>query len=237
MEIVNGSEILKKGMVTTMRKYEAVIFDLDGTLLDTLEDLRDAVNYVMRQYRFRERSTEEIRKAVGNGIRKLMERSVPEGTKTEILEAAFSDFKIYYKANCKNKTKPYAGMNELVEKLKGEGYKLAVVSNKNDEAVREIIPYYFGEVFDVAVGAKEEMAKKPAPDTTLFALEQMGISRERAIYVGDSQVDVKTAGNVGMDGIFVTWGFRSKEELIEAGAQEFADNVTGLHEIIQEKNA
>ncbi len=225
-------ETQKKGMVTTMRKYEAVIFDLDGTLLDTLEDLKDAVNYVLRQYHFPERSLEEIRKAVGNGIRKLMERSVPEGTKPEILDAAFSDFRTYYKANCKNKTKPYAGMNELVEKLREEGYKLAVVSNKNDEAVKEIIPYYFGELFEIAVGATEGMAKKPAPDTTFLALEQMKIAKEKAVYIGDSQVDVETAKNAGLDGIFVTWGFRGKEELAEAGAQAFADSVTQLHEMI-----
>lgn len=227
----------EKGRNVIMKKYEAVLFDLDGTLLDTLEDLRDAVNYVMRQYRFPEHSMEEIRRAVGNGIRKLMERSVPEGTKADILEAAFLDFKGYYKANCKNKTKPYAGMSELVEKLKEDGYKLAVVSNKNDEAVKEIIPYYFGELFDISVGAKEGMEKKPAPETTFYVLEQLGVAKEKALYIGDSQVDVKTAENAGMEGIFVTWGFRDREELEEAGAQEFADTAAQLFEMIQKKNA
>lgn len=219
-----------------MKKYEAVIFDLDGTLLDTLDDLKDAVNYVMRKHHFPEHSLENIRKAVGNGIRKLMERSVPEGTKEDVLEAAFLDFRVYYKANCKNKTKPYDGMIELVEKLRAEGYKLAVVSNKNDEAVREIIPYYFGELFDISVGAKEGVAKKPAPDTVLYTLGNLGVKREKTIYVGDSQVDVETAKNAGLEGIFVTWGFRSKEELAKAGALEFAGDVAQLYEKIQEKS-
>ncbi len=220
-----------------MKKYEAVIFDLDGTLLDTLEDLKDSVNYVMRQYRFPEHTLEDIRKAVGNGIRKLIERSVPEGTKPDILDAAFADFKVHYKANCKNKTKPYAGIGEVLEKLKKEDYKLAVVSNKNHEAVQEIIPYYFGELFDIAVGAMEGMEKKPSPDTTRFALKQLGVSEERALYIGDSQVDVATAKNAKLDGIFVTWGFRSKDELVEAGAYEFADNAIELYNMIEKKNA
>lgn len=223
-------------MGTIMRKYEAVIFDLDGTLLDTLEDLRDAVNYAMRKNQFQEHSLEEIRKAVGNGIRKLIERCVPEGTKSEVVEAVFADFRVYYKENCKNKTKPYDGMKELVKKLKEEDYKLAVVSNKNHEAVQEIIPYYFGDLFDISVGAMEEMKKKPAPDTTFLALEKLGVANGKAIYVGDSQVDVETAKNSGLEGIFVTWGFRSREELAEAGAQEFADTVNQLYEKIMAKN-
>ncbi|MBQ6888376.1 MAG: HAD-IIIA family hydrolase [Lachnospiraceae bacterium] len=219
-----------------MRKYEAVIFDLDGTLLDTLEDLKDAVNYVMRKHDFPEHSLESIRKAVGNGIRKLMERSVPKETTKEKFEVVFSDFCIYYKDNCKKKTKPYEGVAALVKKLREEGYKLAVVSNKNDEAVKEIIPYYFGEMFDVTVGAKEEIAKKPAPDMTLYALEQLGVAKENAVYIGDSQVDVKTAENVGMEGIFVTWGFRDREELKEAGAKEFADDAIQLYDKIRKES-
>lgn len=225
----------KKGTDTIMRKYEAVLFDLDGTLLDTLEDLRDAVNYVMRQYHFPEHSLEEIRKAVGNGIRKLIERCVPEGTPTDTLDAVFADFKVYYEANCKNKTKPYDGMKELIEKLKEDGYKLAVVSNKNHEAVQKIIPYYFGNLFDISVGAMDTMPKKPAPDTTFYALEQVGVAKEKTIYIGDSQVDVETAKNAGLDGIFVTWGFRSREELAKAGAQNFADTTEQLYEIIIKK--
>ena len=220
-----------------MKKYEAVVFDLDGTLLDTLEDLRDSVNYVMRQYRFPEHTLEEIRRAVGNGIRKLIERTVPEGTKPDTVDAVFEEFKVHYKANCKNKTKPYAGMDELLEKLKKDGYKLAVVSNTNNEAVQEIIPYYFGELFDVAIGAVEGMKKKPAPDSTHFVLEQLGVSGENALYIGDSQVDVETAKNANLDGIFVTWGFRDKEELEEAGAEEFANNSAELYEMISKKNA
>lgn len=220
-----------------MKKYEAVVFDLDGTLLDTLEDLRDSVNFVMRKYGFPEHTLEEIRQAVGNGIKKLMERSVPEGTAEDVLEAAFADFKVHYAGNCKHKTKPYEGMAELLEKLKKDGYKLAVVSNKNHEAVREIIPYYFGDVFDTAVGAMEGMEKKPAPDTAFYALKQIGVPADKALYIGDSQVDVATAKNTGLAGIFVTWGFRSREVLVEAGAEEFADSAEELYERIREREA
>lgn len=220
-----------------MKKYEAVIFDLDGTLLDTLEDLRDSVNFVMRKYSFPEHTLEETRQAVGNGIKKLMERSVPEGTEEKVLEAAFADFKAHYEENCKQKTKPYAGIAELLEKLKKDGYKLAVVSNKNHEAVQEMIPYYFGSVFDAAVGAVEGMEKKPAPDTAFYALKQIGIPAEKALYIGDSQVDVATAKNAGLAGIFVTWGFRSKDVLIKAGAEEFADSAEELYERIRKREA
>ncbi len=218
-----------------MRKYEAILFDLDGTLLDTLEDLKDSVNFVMRRYRFPEHSLEEIRFAVGNGIRKLMERTVPEGTKAELVDAAFVDFKIHYKANCKNKTRPYAGMRELLEKLKKDGYKLAVISNKNHEAVQEIIPYYFGDVFDLAVGAMENMEKKPAPASTQYVLHSLSVTKEKALYIGDSQVDVETAKNADVKGVFVTWGFRSTEDLKAAGATEFVDSPAQLYQYITEE--
>ncbi len=217
-----------------MRKYEAVLFDLDGTLLDTLEDLRDAVNHIMKKYDFPEHSLEEIRKAVGDGIRKLIERCVPAGTDTETIDAAFADFKVYYGANCQNKTKPYDGITALAKRLKEDGYKLAVVSNKNHEAVQKLIPFYFGDLFEISVGAMEDKRKKPAPDTSFYALEKLGVSKEQALFVGDSQVDVETAKNAEIPGILVTWGFRSREELMQAGATVFADDTTQLYETIQQ---
>ena len=160
---------------------------------------------------------------------------MPEDIQQEEFETAFDDFRTYYKEHCKDKTKPYAGIEALMQKLQAEGYKLAVVSNKNDEAVKEIIPYYFGEIFDIAVGAKENIAKKPAPDSTFFVLEQLGVAKENAIFIGDSQVDVKTAENAGIEGIFVTWGFRTKEELEEAGAKEFAVDTVQLYDKLNTK--
>jgi len=217
-----------------MKKYEAVLFDLDGTLLDTLEDLKDSVNYIMEKYGFPVRTLEEVRKAVGNGIRKLVERSVPQGTKEETIEAAFGDFLVYYKENCTVKTKPYPGIGEVLHKLRADGCKLAVVTNKGNEAVQKMIPYYFEELFEISVGATKEMPKKPAPAQVYYALEKVRVERERALFVGDSQVDVETAKNAGLDSILVTWGFRSKEELKKAGALHLADSAEELYKKMKE---
>jgi len=220
-----------------MKKYEAVLFDLDGTLLDTLEDLKDSVNEIMEKYHFPKRTLDEVRKAVGNGIHKLIERSVPEGTDEETIESAFCDFWGYYQKNCMIKTKPYPGMEELLTKLKADGCKLAVVTNKGNEAVQEMIPYYFEGLFEIAVGATKEMPKKPAPDMVYYVLEDMQVEKENALFIGDSQVDIETAGNAGMDSILVTWGFRDRETLIKAGAVNLADDTKELYAKIQEMQA
>lgn len=230
----NAGGTKEEGWWMKMKRYEAVLFDLDGTLLDTLEDLKDSVNYVMVRYGFPERTLDEVRKAVGNGIRKLIERSVPQGTAEETIESAYDDFMVYYKKNCMVKTKPYPGIEEVLRKLKAEGCKLAVVTNKGNEAVQEMIPYYFEGLFEIAVGATKEMPKKPAPDTVYYALEKVKVEKEKALFVGDSQVDVETAKNAGMDSILVTWGFRSREVLEEAGAPKLADSAGELYEKMQE---
>lgn len=213
-----------------MRKYDAVIFDLDGTLLNTLDDLVDSVNYIMETYGYRERTTKEVRSFVGNGIRVLLERCIEGKGSEELLDEMFEDFMEFYQENCQNKTAPYKGMSELVKKLRGEGYKLAVVSNKADAAVKALIPAYFPGGFAVAVGESASVRRKPAPDTVLFALEQIGVEKERAVFIGDSQVDVETAKNIGMEGIFVTWGFRTKEVLEQAGAEVTVDTAEELYE-------
>ena len=198
-----------------MRKYDTVIFDLDGTLLNTLEDLKDAVNYVMRQNGYPERTLEEVRHFVGNGIRKLMERAVPENVKGETFERVFEEFRSFYTAHCQEKTCAYEGIVSLLQELKKQGIALAIVSNKNHAAVCELNEIYFKEYIKVAIGQKDGIRKKPAPDTVLQALKELGKEKETALYVGDSEVDYQTAGNTGMDCVLVTWGFRTVEELSE----------------------
>lgn len=196
-----------------MRKYDTVIFDLDGTLLNTLEDLADAVNFVLRENGYSERTIDEVRRFVGNGIRRLMEQAVPEGVTEEMFECVFEQFKSYYTAHCQIKTCAYEGIMSLLEKLQELGYAMAIVSNKNHGAVCELNELYFKKYIDVAIGQKDGIRKKPAPDTVLQALKELGKNKETAIYVGDSEVDYQTAENTGMDCVLVSWGFRTLKEL------------------------
>lgn len=201
-----------------MKKYQAIIFDLDGTLLNTLEDLMDSVNFALRQFQMPERSLEQIRRSVGNGVRRLMELSVPERLQNPEFEEVFQAFQTHYTEHCNDKTQLYPGIDLLLQRLKARGVKMAIVSNKYHEAVQELKEMYFKEYLSVAIGEKEGIRKKPAPDTVIEALRELEITKEQAVYVGDSDVDLKTAANSGMDCLSVTWGFRTKEELLAAGA-------------------
>lgn len=205
-----------------MKKYETVIFDLDGTLLNTLEDLADAVNYALRKMGMPERTLEEVRTFVGNGVRRLMELSVPEGSNNPAFEETFAKFREYYGVHCNDKTKPYEGVLELIRELKKAGYALAIVSNKLDSAVKELAEIYFEGIVKVAIGEKEGVAKKPAPDTVYEALRELNMPKETAVYVGDSEVDVMTAKNSGLPCISVLWGFRDEAFLRQNGATQFA---------------
>lgn len=196
-----------------MRKYDTVIFDLDGTLLNTLEDLRDSVNVVMRQYGYPEHSLNQIRGFVGNGIGKLMERSVPGGRENAQFDEAFSAFKSYYTEHCRIKTRPYDGVIDLMRALSEKGFRLAIVSNKNDAAVKELNEIYFSKYTKAAVGDREGMRRKPSPDPVFAALDEMSSRREKTVYIGDSEVDYETAKNSGLDCILVSWGFRDRELL------------------------
>lgn len=217
------------------RKYDAVIFDLDGTLLDTLGDLTNSANAVLRQYGMPERTREEIRSFVGNGIRRLIQRIVPGGESNPEFENIYGSFRQYYNEHCMEETEPYPGIVALLDWLEKAGYRSAIVSNKADFAVRKLSDVYFGDLIGAAIGEREGCRKKPDPDSVFQALEQLGADRSRAVYIGDSDVDVQTAANAGMDCIAVSWGFRSREFLIENGADEerIAANVNEVKALLQ----
>ena len=204
------------------RKYDTVIFDLDGTLLDTLEDLTDAVNYALRENDMPERTLTEIRRFVGNGVRRLLELCVPDGSAHPAFEEVFALFRSYYAVHCNDKTHPYDGVLSLLHELRAEGYALAIVSNKLDSAVKELAEVYFEGIVPVAIGEREGITRKPAPDTVQEALKELGMPAETAVYVGDSEVDVQTAKNAGLPCITVLWGFRDEAFLRERGAVCFA---------------
>lgn len=204
------------------------VFDLDGTLLNTLEDLADAVNYSLAQFGMPQRTIEEVRNYVGNGIRLLIERSVPNGTDLPVIDNVFECFKKYYQEHCNDKTKAYDGIIDMLKELKQSGIKLAVLSNKVQNAVTKLCDIYFDNLLDITFGAREGIVKKPAPDALLECAAIADIALEDIAYIGDSDVDVLTARNAGVDCIAVSWGFRDKGVLIKAGADKIADNIQVL---------
>ena len=215
-----------------MKKKDTVIFDLDGTLLNTLDDLRDSVNAVMKKYGYPQHSLEQIRTFVGNGIGKLMERSVPGGRENEQFEQAFADFKSYYTDHCQIKTKPYDGVVDLMKCLSEQGFKLAIVSNKNDAAVKELNEIYFSRYTNAAIGERKGVRRKPAPDSVYAALDQLGSDIEKAVYIGDSDVDYETAVHCGMDCILVSWGFRDRELLESFDGAVVVDRCAEIRELL-----
>ncbi len=217
----------------TDMKYDTVIFDLDGTLLDTLEDLTDAVNFALRECAMKTRSIEEVRIFVGNGIRNLMRRAIEGGEENPDFDRAFGLFQTYYKEHCNDKTRLYPGVRELLCALKERGCHLAIVSNKADFGVKELREIYFKDMVETAIGEREGIARKPAKDTVCQALLEMGVTGERAVYVGDSDVDILTAKNAGLPCISVTWGFRDREFLEEHGAVHFADTSEEILKLLE----
>ena len=203
--------------------YSVYIFDLDGTLLDTLGDLAAAVNYALRKYGLPEHSIDDVRSFVGNGVRVLMQRAVPEGEANPLFEEVLAAFRSYYLEHSLDTTRPYNGIPELLAELRRRGCHTAVVSNKFDAATKELCRYFFADTIEVAVGEHEAegIRKKPAPDTVEEALRQLGVTKEGAVYVGDSDVDILTAHNAGLPCISVLWGFRSREFLQAHGATTF----------------
>lgn len=216
-----------------MKQYDTYIFDLDGTLLNTLDDLASAVNFALRSYGMPEHTRDDIRRFVGNGVRLLMIRAVPAGEQNPQFEEVFNTFRQYYMQHSLDTTRPYDGIQEVLLTLRQRGCRLAVVSNKFDAATKELCKYFFPHSIEVAVGEHEAegIRKKPAPDTVIEALSQLGVSADNAVYVGDSDVDLQTARNAGLPCISVLWGFRDKDFLLAHGATTF---ITSPQELLFE---
>lgn len=213
-------------------KYNTVIFDLDGTLLNTLDDLRDSVNDILVQKGYEPRSLEDVKRFVGNGVRNLIRLSVPEQCGEEEVDQILDAFKEHYKHNMQNKTRPYNGIMELLLDLNRFNYKIAIVSNKFDTAVKSLSATYFGNLIPVAIGETTEIRRKPAPDSIFTAVKELGSDLSHTIFVGDSETDVRTAKNAGIPCIGVTWGFRCREVLRAEGADYLIDTPREILTII-----
>ncbi|MBR4727304.1 MAG: HAD-IA family hydrolase [Clostridia bacterium] len=209
-------------------KYKAVIFDLDGTLVDTLDDLRASVNLALAQQGFPPRTREEIRAFVGNGVRKLMERSVPPGTPPDVTDACLAAFRAHYHTHACVRTRPYDGIPAVLEALHAAGMKTAVVTNKTEAASLEVVRHFFGDRIGLTIGQREDLPRKPAPDGVLLALETLGVPASQAVFVGDSEVDCATARNAGLPCIGAAWGFRGRAVLQAEGVQVIAEHPSEL---------
>ena len=220
--------------MTDGKKIKAVLFDLDGTVLDTLGDLCDSLNYALISNGFPPRTLDETRRFLGSGVAKLIARAIPDGEENPLFSKCHDDFRAYYPEHMELKTAPYQGVTELLEALIKDGYRLAVVSNKFDGAVKVLCRRFFSDLLEAAVGEGGGIRRKPAPDAAFEALRLLGCSPAEAVYVGDSEVDIQTAANAGIPCISVTWGFRSREYLVENGTKVLADTPEELLAIIRD---
>ena len=209
-------------------RYDAILLDLDGTVLYTLEDLKDAINAALRHFSMPELSLDEVRAYVGNGSARLVELAVPQGTPEDLRQAVLDWYKPYYDAHCRIKTRPYDGILPLLQRLRDAGLRLGIISNKPDAAVKLLAEEHFAGLLDLAVGETAEVRRKPWPDMIDHACGTLGLEKSRCLYVGDSEVDVLTARNAGLDCASVCWGFRSREQLTEAGAARIFDTPEAL---------
>ena len=213
-------------------RYDTVIFDLDGTLLDTLQDLAAAVNYALHQQGYPPRTVQEVCRFVGNGMEKLMRRAVPAGLPEERIMAALAVFKEYYALHNNDATAPYPGIEALLDHLKARGVRMAIVSNKNDPNVKALARLYFPTTISMAVGEGGGVRAKPCPDTVLHVMNTWGCDPSRVLYVGDSDVDIQTARNAGVDCASVCWGFRPEQELRAAGATLLVHTAQELEAVV-----
>ena len=213
-------------------KYTTVIFDLDGTLLNTIDDLSDSLNDVLNQHGYKQIHVDDVRRFVGNGAKNLVRLSLPEQTNEEVITEVFEEFKKQYKNNMQNKTRPYNGIMELLLDLSRYNYKIGIVSNKFDTAVKDLANIYFGNLISVAIGETNDIKRKPAPDSIYTAVKELGSDLNKTILVGDSETDVRTAKNAGIPCIGVTWGFRSREVLRAEGADYLIDTPREILTII-----
>ena len=207
---------------------KAILFDLDGTLLDTLDDLKDSVNHMLGTFGYPLRSREYVRQAVGNGVRNLMVRTLPEGEDAARVDECLNAFRAHYSKNMENKTCPYPGVMDMLRALKDEGISVGVVSNKYDGAVVALCQKHFENLVKVAIGERPGLGRKPSPDSALEAMRVLGSEAKETLYVGDSDVDVETARNAGLKCVGVSWGFRPRESLVQAGADVVIDDAGEL---------
>lgn len=204
-------------------RYTTVIFDLDGTLLDTIDDIRTSINMGLEKYGYSKHTREEIINAIGNGSAFLVNRLIPGGGENPDAEKVLAFHRSFYPENCDVLTKPFDGITELLKYLSEREYKLAVASNKPDNATKQLVKNHFGSMISVAVGEQPTMQRKPAPDMAFFAMRELGSVPEECVYVGDSEVDIETAKNAGMKCISVSWGYRKRELLLQSGAEAITD--------------
>lgn len=216
-------------------KKTSLIFDLDGTLLDTIGDLTDSTNYALEKFGFPQRTTEEVRSFVGNGLKMLIFRALPAGTDDATIEAVLLQMKMHYTENYHNKTVPYSGVSELLARLHEDGYPMAIVSNKADSVVSLLRTLYFDGLIPVAVGETEQISRKPAPDMVWEGLRRLGTQRDSAVYIGDSEVDIRTADNAGLPCLSVSWGFRTAQQLQAAGARLIVHSPQELYTVISSR--
>ena len=215
-----------------MRKRNTIIFDMDGTLLNTLDDIADGMNYSLEHFGYPVRTVEEIRKMIGGGASVLIGRAAPKGLSEKELEELKSFFLGYYFKNSNNKTDLYEGIKPLISRLAKEGFQMGIVSNKGDKAVKELSQFYFQDAMKLSLGEREDITRKPAPDALLLAMDLMGVKPEECIYVGDSEVAAQFSINAGVPCIIVTWGFRDREELLSVKPDAIVDTVDELYEEI-----
>ena len=218
-------------------KYTTIVFDCDGTLLDTLTDLRNAVNYVLCAHDLPERSVSEVKAALGNGVAHLMRQSLPDSISEAEFNTYLDEFKAYYGEHLQDYTAPYPGMLDVLDTLRAKGYKLAIVSNKIQEGITPLNKEYFSDRLPVAIGERPGLQRKPAPDMVLQALKELGSTQSESIYIGDSEVDVATAKNSGLLCIGVTWGFRDEQLHKDLGVKYIARKAEDIVTIIEALNA
>lgn len=219
--------------VQSEMKYQVIIFDMDGTLLNTLDDLYDATTYVLLKFGYPLRTREEVRSFVGNGVHRLVDFVIPDGQNNPHRDEIFADFKQYYDIHGQEKTQPYPGIPDLLQELKSRGYQLGVVSNKYDAAVRTLSEVYFPGIFATVVGEREGVRRKPAPDSLFTVLNELGVDASKVLYVGDSEVDIRTAENAGVACISVAWGFRDRDLLEREGAKQVIDEPSELLRFVE----
>lgn len=212
---------------------DTVIFDLDGTLLNTLDDLADSVNYALSSLGYPVRTVDEVRMMVGNSVVYLIEKALPEGTDKSQFDRCLSIFETHYKENMRNKTAPYDSVMQMLSDVKASGYKMAVVSNKPDVFTKELVNELFGEYIPLAIGRSDDIPRKPAPDMVFYAMDKLGSDKTTTVYVGDSEVDVVTSKNAGLPCVGCLWGFRDRETLKNEGADYLISSPSELIEILK----